>query len=206
MTVSKSLTAVIAAVLVVGFIAHMETRGQAGGGGAAPVSVAVVDLEGVFKNLAERTAIEADIKTKSSEIEKWEQEKTKELIQLRNDYDILDKDSQNARDLEKEIRRKVIALRVEKEDRVQTIQREAALNMENLYRKLLGATETVANAGGFQVVLTKESTPRLTGANQQQVLQVIQQRKLLYANPSLEITQQVLQKMNNDYANAANPG
>lgn len=198
MNLRQSLTAVVTAAVVVGCLSLVETHGQAGGG----MNIAVVDIEGVFNQLEERTAIEADIRTRISNLQKWEQDKRKELINLQNDLDIMDKSSDNYRKAAEDMERKAIALQTELQFRQRQIEREKAINLENLYRKLIDGIASVAKAEGFDLVLAKDRTPDLRQANQQQVAAVIQLRKLLYANPTMDVTERIKQKLNNDYTNA----
>ncbi len=178
--------------------ATMTLRGQ--GASAPPVSVGTVNVETVFGNLDERNAIEADIQSRVSELQQWEQEQRKEISAMRSNLEIMQPDSPNYQRQREELEKKLINLRVELEVRQRQIEQHKALQMEQLYRKIIDGTEQVARQAGYEVVLMKDETPNFTGANQQQMAALIQVRKLLYADADLDLTDRVTQQLNNNYA------
>jgi len=77
----------------------------------------------------------------------------------------------------------------------------AGLRIENLYRKALDAVALIAEELGYDVVLAKEAPPKFQYENLQQLLAKISLRKSLYASETIDITDQVIQRMNNEYKN-----
>ncbi len=200
MSLRQMMTAALAAVLVVGVMGTMNMlHGQSGPAGGT--TIAVVDVAEVFENLEERGVIEADIRDKITAMQKWEQTKAAELTGLQSDMDIMDPNSDGFKKAIAELERKTIALRIERDVRQRKIQREMAQSLEGLYRKVVDGIGVVAAAEGYDLVLTKDRTPSLENASQQQILGMIQLRKTLYSNPQMDITQRVKTKLNNDYNN-----
>ena len=76
------------------------------------------------------------------------------------------------------------------------------MQIEQLYRKTLDAIGRVAKDSGYDVVLFKEKAPDFTNANAQQISTMIQVRKLLWSSDDIDITQQITQRMNNEFENA----
>ncbi len=178
---------------------HAQNRGQ-----ARPVAAAVVDVESVFESLDEQTAIQADLTSRINSLQKWEQGQRKAIqIKQQEELPVLPENSKAYKQTQEEIEQMAIGLQVELQFRQRQIEREKAMQTESLYRKILAMIERIAVADHFDIVLFKDKTPDMTGANQKQVAALIQVRKLLYSAPDLDITDQVTQKLNNEYNNAA---
>lgn len=171
---------------------------------AKPTAVGVVDMQLVFNNADEKRKIEADVNIKGEENEKFRLEMQEKLRGMQADADLINP----ANTTEKEeaisnIRKAGVQARVEYEFRQQEIARDGVLRIQNLYRKILEACGDVAKSSGYDVVLYKESSEIPTAENLPQVLNMIGSRKVLYAGDELDITQDVIQRLNNTYNNRA---
>lgn len=192
------ILSVIAIVLAAGMSVNLQAQTTSSG-----VKIAVLDIETVFNELSERGDVEADIQSRIGDLQKWEQDKQKAIRQKKADLDIMSPDSPNFDRTRKELERMVIELQVETKVKQRQLEAEKAIQLESLYRKIIDGVEAIAKQRGYDMVLLKDRMPNLRGANQQQIAALIQVRKLLYSSPSLDITDQVKQKLNNDYANKA---
>lgn len=200
MKMRQTLIVAVAIIAAAGMTGMFNLYGQ--GAAAKPVSVAVVDIQNVFNNLEERSALEARIQSRISELQQWEQEQKKQIQRLQNDLEIIGKDSPNWKKTQDKLRDAVIELQVKMKVAQQELEQEKAIQLERLYKKVLEqGIEPIAKQGGFDMVLLKDEMPNLRGANQQQIAAVIQVRKLLYADDALDVTDRVKQRMNNQYAN-----
>jgi Skp family chaperone for outer membrane proteins len=77
--------------------------------------------------------------------------------------------------------------------------RETYRCTKEVYLDVLDAVEKVAKERGFQLVLFKESPDQAT-RNYDELLEQVSRRKVLYSDPSLDITNEVLKRLNRDYA------
>ncbi len=166
------------------------------GGNAKAVSAAVVDVDNVFQGLAEREQIEARITSQIEKLQEKEQAKRQEIKDIQTELGVLSPDSPEYDKRRQDMEHLVIELQVELQYQQRQIEIEKALQIENLYRKILLNIEEIAQQRGYDLVLFKDQTPSLRGANQQQLAAMIQVRKLLYSAPSLDITETVKQRMN----------
>lgn len=199
-------TVVLAAALIVAVTGQSPLYAQARAG-ARPVAIAVVDVETVFESLNEQTAIQADLTSRINNLQKWEQGQRKAIqTKQQDELPVLPPDGEAYKKTVAEIEQLAIGLQVELQFRQRQIEREKAVQTEVLYRKILAMVERVAKADRYDLVLFKDKTPKMEGANQQQVAALIQVRKLLYSAPDLDITDQITQKINNEYNNAAKAG
>ena len=98
---------------------------------------------------------------------------------------------------------------------LQTAKREheldKAVRLQDLYKKVFDAIQTLALTEGYDLVIVDDSAAELTFERssrvlpQAQVLQQLAMRKLLFVNPSLDITEDLIMRMNNEF-NAAQAG
>ena len=77
--------------------------------------------------------------------------------------------------------------------------REQYRHTKEMYQETLAAAEKVAKARGVQLVLFKESSDQAAD-NLEDLLQQMSRRKVLYSDPSLDVTEDVLRQLNQDYA------
>jgi len=162
---------------------------------------AVVDIEEVFNELNERSAVEADIQSRIAELQKWEQDKRKDIAALQSDLELMKAGTDAYEQTREKLRKALIELRVELEVGQRQIEQQKALQLEGLYLKMIDTVGQVARQEGYELVMFKDNTPPMRGANQQQIAALIQVRKTLYAADHLDLTERVKQKMNNDYQN-----
>jgi len=162
---------------------------------------AVVDIEKVFNELDERSAVEADIQSRIAELQKWEQDQRKDIAALQSDLELMKAGTDAYEQTREKLRKALIELRVEMEVGQRQIEQEKALQLEGLYLKMIETVGQVARQQGYELVMFRDNTPPMRGANQQQIAALIQVRKTLYAADHLDLTEQVKQKMNNDYQN-----
>lgn len=163
------------------------------------VRVAVVDVEQVFNQMDERSDILADIQSQIQQLQQWEQTQRQSLQELQADLELLKPDTKEYLDTRNELRRRAVELRVEMEVKQQQLEAEQAAQMEMLYRKILDAVGRVAQDEDVQLVLTKDNTPRMRNANQQQIAAMVQARKVLFAHSNLDMTETVKRKLNSEY-------
>ncbi len=166
---------------------------------AAPASIAVVDVQKVLNNCKEKAAIDADITTATETLKAEVDGHKHELRQLESDLELLDPGSAAWKAKREEIDRKIVSAQVGSKYGELKIAREQILRYENLYNKLREACAEVAKANGYNMVLTKDPAKLQRSQNANQLVNQIASRKMLWAADDLEITDEVLQKMNTDW-------
>ena len=189
--------ALAAAVVLTGL---MTLHGQ-NATGPRPTSTAVIDVQNVLNNLAEKKTIEADITRRGEQLQRETQDRAKEVRDLEQDLTILAPDSEAFRQANEKRQQKTIELEVWQRIKLQELEGEKAIQMEHLYRKLTAAVERLAKRQGYDLVLYKDETEPVRGKTQQQVATIINMRKVLYAAPELDVTDQITQMLNNEFNN-----
>lgn len=168
---------------------------------ARPTKVATVDVLRVFNGLQEKAQIEADIRTHGEQLRTEEESRRKELQDLQNDLKILAPDTQAYTQKTNQIQSKIIELRVWSEMQSNSLKSESSIQLAGLYRKMIDTITKVAKESGYDMVLYKEQEPTFQNVKPEAMNQIIQLRKLLWSADDLEITDQVVTRMNNDYKN-----
>jgi Skp family chaperone for outer membrane proteins len=82
---------------------------------------------------------------------------------------------------------------------------EAAIRMEDVYRRIKAETANLATAQGYDLVMLDDSAGELQIDRESrldkrtQIEQQILRRQLLYTNPAIDITDDLIQRMNNAF-------
>ena len=190
----RTLVMSLAALLVAGALI-----GQAASMSAQPSAVATVNVQEVFNNLKEKTSLEAQMQSRTETLQQQEQQRRKAIEQLRQDLQVLAPGSDAYQKKEQELQQKAIDLQVWTKFKQQQVRMERGLQVEGLYRRTLSSVKKIAQENGYDIVLFDEQSPDFDYENSQQLLTLIQMRKVLYASDKVNITDQVIQRMNNEY-------
>jgi Skp family chaperone for outer membrane proteins len=192
-------------VLVIFFVAFAGARA----GGAAkgrPVAVAVVDIEKVFNSIAEKTQVKADLTTMAEKLGAEKAAKKKELEAATDDLKAVAVDNPNYKKMSEDLQQKAFEFdswqrwqqaRISNEDRLRTVA---------LYKKICESAGAVAKENGYDIVLFKEpDVNRLLNLKPEALDDAMSTRKLLWYADDLEITDVVVNSMNNAFKNVAKP-
>ena len=166
-----------------------------------PTRVAVCDVQVVFDALEEKGQVEADLQEMVEKLQEEGKSREQKIKDLKFDMEILAKGSEAHKKKVGEIERALMELRVFQGLRALRINRERALKTQYLYRKMSDAVGRVAKENDFGIVLFKERPVDFTNTKAEALNAVINMRKVLWAADELDLTQQVIQKMNNEFTN-----
>lgn len=186
--------------VLLAYTASVDASKPAGWTAAGPT--AVVDVAKVFEEIEERTNWDIRIESMRASIESEARSRSQAMERrLKESEAITDPDErQKVRD---EVA--LMQLRMEQWGNAKTreIDREESLKWRSIYRNLLRETKRVAEAEGIEVVLVDDSETEIRTENNQQVplqaqvLQQISTRRVLFAKNTVDITDQVIIRMNN---------
>lgn len=170
---------------------------------ARPTAVAVVNIEDVVASLTEKQQLDAEMKTKRDSLAAEQQTRQKQIEKLEFDLNALRVGTPAYEAKQEQLQRAVLELQVWIRFEQQKVGRELGLQTERLYKKILTACQNVGKDNGYDLVLFEESEVDINNTeNPQQLQMLIQLRKVLYANPQIDLTDQIIQRMNNEYENA----
>jgi Skp family chaperone for outer membrane proteins len=165
-----------------------------------PTKLAVVNIVDLFGDLKEKTAADDAIDAMKRSFEQESRKKDSELdLAAKN----LESTYRRGTDAYRKAQEDLLRRKAQKdtEDRVnqELLFMELRVRTADLYRKINEAVADFAHANGIALVFVADN-PNLEGVRSQEQLQaMVTVRKVLYADPSFDITKQVTAKMNTEF-------
>lgn len=196
------LTGLVCAFALIG-TGLLVTRAGAGAESLrAPASGAVVtvDLELVVDKLEERSAREAELKADVEGAKKKLEAMTAELDSEKSKLDLIKDEIQRAAS-KKALREKVLRAEIERQilER-QLVERQVQIICE-IYKKIDKAAEELAKQNGYAMVLASDERVEVPCEGDPKALrQAIALKRMLYVDPAMDVTTQLITLMNNQWA------
>jgi len=169
-------------------------------GQAARGGVAVVNVQQVFDQLTERSRLQADLQERLEKLKVESDSRQAKMKTLSDDLDMLRPGTAAHLAKQNELEFKAIEMRTWQEFQRQKIERENAVQLEGLYAKVVAACGQVARTNGFSLVLFEEPAT-VSGPKPDVVANRISGRKVIWASKELDLTDQVVQRMNLEFGN-----
>lgn len=166
-----------------------------------PSSVAVVDVNLVFESLKERTQVQADLESQLEQLNQDAQDQKRKLEELKSDLDILAPDTPAYNEKQAKLEQSAIELQAWQTFQTQKLQRERGIQIERLYRKMIDAVGRISQQNGYDLVLFKEKPVDFRGTKPEALHAAIQSRKVLWSSEELDLTDQTIQLVNNEFSN-----
>ncbi len=181
---------------LLGGIANLQAQNQ----GAKATSIAVVNTEVIAEQLDERIAIEDELKALVDKNNKWNENMEASIKGLQADLEVITEDTDDYRKRRDELQQKLVEYRVQREIKNMQSQQMQLTAQESLSRTMRDTIQRIANEQGFGIVMMKsKSVPKIRDQQLQQVAFALHANWVLYSAPELDITDQVVQRMNNEY-------
>lgn len=168
-----------------------------------PTAVVTVNLNAVLEKLDQRSDSQVKYVALLDKIKSEDEAKQAEIVKLQDQLKDMKDESQARQDLQE----KVVLTRLEYEAwkgfQNDQIEVEQALILEDLFRSIKTAAAQMATAAGYDVVLVDDSKGELVISRtsqiprDDQVRQQINTRRMLYGNPTIDITDELITRMNN---------
>jgi Skp family chaperone for outer membrane proteins len=176
---------------------------------APPTSVAIVDLTTVIGSLKEvqvrNESLEAQKKADDAELKKI----ADELRKAQEDFTsgVIDADSPEGRRKRADMFEKQALGRARKEAFEGVRDLQAGEGLGQMYDKILATVSQLAAKDGYDLVIVddrsivfpKDEKGRLQNVSKNQAEAIMSTRRILFAVDRIDITQQVVQKMNAEY-------
>jgi Skp family chaperone for outer membrane proteins len=199
------IVAVCAAAGLFGAVAGQRTaRGASEGVAAARASataVAIVDLERVMMGLKEKEKREGEMKDRIVAFQGTMDDLKKQLDGLSKQLELTPKE--NVAQV-REIKQKQIELAAQAEARKQALQTLISLEtgeiLRSMYMKINGAVDRIAEKDGWDMVLLDNRSIKIPETvTDREINFIIQSRTVLHAANSVDITDDVITLMNNEF-------
>ena len=178
---------------------------------ATPTSIATVDLKRLWAQLDEQEALDQELQTLERDLLEKLQLRKDAVAALQADRDTLEPASPRFLKRSRELLLAKKDAQAFAEYSMSTLDLQLALNLQKMYWKTNDAVTQLA-VGRFQLILNRDvltafrfqESSRLSRTAQ--VRQQIASRTMIHAEPSLDLTDELIQRMNNafTYATADN--
>jgi Skp family chaperone for outer membrane proteins len=179
---------------------------------AGPTRVAVVDAAAVLKALTETKDLQTRLEARLADARKQVEDVQAQIKKINADLELKkDKTAPDARDLAAKAYVLATQDRATRDALGQLIDEENGASVRTIYLKILDATQRVAARDHWDLVLSddrslippetiKDANGRERPITGSDVTRFAEQRQVLAASPGIDITQDVITQMNNEYA------
>jgi Skp family chaperone for outer membrane proteins len=193
-----------ATLVTLGLAGALALSAAAGHLMAAPTAVATVQLDKAMNALALRAAAEAELRIQGEQLDK-ERERRAQAIQDFDERIANEVDPALKKDLVDQKALQAIEFQWWLEFAKQQIDVERALRFKSIYSEIRKEIRLFAGVQGYDLVLVDDSDGEpdwddsLKIAREVQVRQDILKRRVLYAAETVDITEQIIIRMNNAF-------
>ncbi|MBL4808755.1 MAG: OmpH family outer membrane protein [Phycisphaerales bacterium] len=168
---------------------------------AQPTAIAVVDIMNIIDGLNERTVLEGQLEARMEARQEQLNEVVKQLEALDADIQILEPGTDAYREKFQEGMEKQALAETRRKILSQLVSIDTGSVMAGLYTKIETAIHDIADREGYDIVLFDDSSFGLPdGAPNPDVIRAIITKSVVYRHDSIDITQQVITLMNNEYS------
>ena len=192
------ISVVAALALVAGALAY-NVSAQTGPAGAPPATrVAVCDIVQVFNNYQRAKDLTNDLNKKREEVKAEDEKRQKAIEALQMEVEQLKIGSSEYEKRQSELQQKVIERKTWREFQDAQALREHTRLTRDMYEEMVGMVSAVAREEGYHLVLYTEHGD-IPAENTQETLRQIERRKVLYSDPSIDLSEKVLMRLNGAY-------
>lgn len=197
------LAAACTLALTAGFAALLRPA-QAQTPAKAPSLIKTCNLVSVFNKLDMKSAGDDEIKGIDAKLN-GDLKKAEDELQRLNEERREFRDSEEAKRTEEKILKQAADIESMRRFAEQRLLMEQRVRTVAIYRAILKGIEDYSKDNGIALVLMVDE-PDIRGARSQgELLSKISLRKVLYADPSMDITRELIEKLNAEYARNKKP-
>lgn len=168
---------------------------------AQPTAIATVDIMDVIEGLNERSVLEGQLEARMEARQAQLNEVLDQLKALDADLQMLNPGTDEHREKMQEGIEKQALAKTRREVLSQIVSIDNGTVMEKLFSKIETAIQDIADREGYDIVLFDDSSFEVPeNAPNQDVVRAIITKSVIYRHDSIDITQQVITLMNNEYS------
>jgi Skp family chaperone for outer membrane proteins len=190
---------IVAATLMVTTIMVAGSRAADKPAAAVPTKVAVVDMSFVFDSYDRSKDEQQDLRKKQEEAEGKLKQMRDRVEALKAELENFNPDSKDYVKRHEELLKLTIEFDVYRRVQVENVATEMRVLYEEIYGEMITAVEAVAKEHGLDLVLYKDEVKILKDDKLDIVRDKILQRKVLYSDKTVDLTDAVLQHLNQQF-------
>jgi len=189
------ISVAVAVWALVANVNHAQNTVASAGG----TRIGVVDLVRVFNDFEQTKALNAELERYKRQVTEEKQRKEEDLSVEKQTLQGFSPDSEEYRQRRKALEKKVIEYQVWMRVKTESLEEQHRMWIERTYATATQCIADVAKERGIQVVLTREELD--TSVEDTNVLRTqILNRKVVYYDSSLDLTSEVLTRLNDAFA------
>jgi Skp family chaperone for outer membrane proteins len=163
--------------------------------------IAMVDIPKVLEGLKEREARDKELEAAKGELQKKGEELTKGLEAEKAKIEPMANTPAKVV-AAKAFRQKSLQAEFDMNYGKSLLAEQQATGLRELFDKIVTASAELAKARGYHLVISNDETVPVRG-NTEEVSRTISLKRFIYVDPSMNITDELVQYMNNQYAAGA---
>ena len=166
------------------------------------LKVALANPGRIIDGIKETKDLQAKLKVEVDSLESQSRQKQEELTDLKNRRDQLKPGTPQYDQLNGQLREKAIDFQAWSQVNKADLESRQKAQLKNLYQKMQDAVAEIAKQQGYDLVLTEQAPQLPPNTDQMQMNDLrglLNARNVLFAKPELDITSQVIAKMDEKY-------
>ncbi|MGA1401123.1 MAG: OmpH family outer membrane protein [Phycisphaerales bacterium] len=161
-----------------------------------PAVVASVDLERVFNSIDLQAKTEARLQTVAADLDAQRKVLRDGIEELNAELETFQPGSAAQLEVATRIEEAISEFRAFEGFARAKAEAEQAKSMRQIYMTIREAAMELAKERGWDYVMVDDSIPTIEPTDSQRMLQQISSRRFLYANPSFDVTDDLIAKLN----------
>jgi len=183
----------------IGFVAASSISSA----GQAQEAIVSVNLGGLLSGLEETSRIRARLNAMAEDIRAYNDAKQAEIKAMQAELEPLEVGAPAHTALQEKLLTAAADLRAQMEVKTGLRDIEESKQYLHLYKKVVEAAEQLALQAGYDFILLDDTDIQFQGGAPQQTLAQLFTRRLIYANPDRDVTEELKTRMNNAFLTGA---
>ena len=161
-----------------------------------PAVVATIDLEKVFMDLNRKKAADAELNTYARQLEAEQVEIRAKIERLSEELGGLAPSSAAYQAKQHEHYKETFNYQALIELNRSKLERKKGLTMRTIYLEIKAAAKTLCEERGLDIIMLDDSIVDIEIGNEAEVSRQISARRTLHCNPEIDVTQELIARMN----------
>jgi Skp family chaperone for outer membrane proteins len=189
-------TVLAAGMLAMAGYQALAARPPAAAPPSEPTSVAVVDLETLYAGLTQKAELDGRVKLRVDEFQKKLDDQKKAVERLEQDLDLFAAGTPRHDEALKALSEAASLYRTHAKHGQLIIELEKGRVLREVYATIKKEARQLAEEMGFDLVLVDDSVSEIPPGGELETTRQISARRVLHANPRIDITTTLIERMN----------
>ena len=174
-------------------------QGQPAAAPAGGIKIGTASAQRIFFGMKEMRDVEAKFKQDLTNLETEGRSREQKVVDQRNNLGLLKPDSPQYEEEQRKYMQAASDHKAWLELNRAVLQRSEKIQLKMLFDKITGTIGEIAKERGVDLVLSDQAAFNIDRMSTQDLQQAMAQREILYKNASLDITQDVIKKLDEQY-------